>query len=519
MTNLREAILPNAATNQCPFPVSAAARADGGLDIGGCSLAALAAEHATPLRVVCETTLRTALRDMSDSLRAAYDPAARTTVLFALKAWPHPALAAVAASEGCGFDAASEGELRVALGAASASSAVSASSASSGTATASTSSTSASAPAGLSAPCVYLHGNNKSRAELRLAVDNGVTVVANSIREIETLAEVAREAEREALVMPRVTPGIDVHVHEYIRTGQFDTKFGVPIDAFDDAVAALHKHEAAGSLRCVGVHAHVGSQVFQLEPYRDLAKVLVSLLCRARAAGLASATRLNMGGGIGTAYTRADAAAPPPSVAAWAACVAGSVRSECATQGFSPVPDLLVETGRAVVSSAAVTAYTVGEVREVPGVRTFVAVDGGQSDNIRPCLYGAEYGAIVARDLSVATTGDVGTRFRDSMVACNAPDAPDAPDARTNGVWTVVGKHCESGDILIRDLCTHVEPREGDILAVLCTGAYNASMSSNYNLLPRPAAVLVSDGTARLISRRETFDHMMACHVVPVDLQ
>jgi diaminopimelate decarboxylase len=362
-------------------------------------------------------------------------------VLYASKAWSTLAVCAIAASEGLGIDVVSGGELYTAL------------------------------QAGVSADKLYFHGNNKSIAELQLAIEKGCTIMVDNWLELHTLADMASAAQP-IQIMLRLTPGIECHTHEYIRTGHLDSKFGFDPNALDEVFAFVSQHS---SLNCVGLHAHIGSQIFESQPHKDLAGVLVECMSKAARYDL-QIQELNVGGGLGIRYTESD---DPPSIDAWVKGVCEALLSACEEQQL-PLPKLLSEPGRSLIGSACVTAYTLGSRKVIPGMRTYLAVDGGMSDNPRPITYQSVYRAVVANRMSAPMTETV----------------------------TIAGKHCESGDILIKE-ATLPKTEPGDIFVVMSTGAYNYSMASNYNRLPRPAAVLVNEGEAYLILQRETNEDLI----------
>src|SRR4029079_19342244 len=318
--------------------------------------------------------------------------------------------------------------------------------------------------AGFDPERVYLHGNNKTEAELRYAAEAGVGHVI-----LDSFAEIARldaMLDRPQDVLIRVTPGILPSTHSYVQTGGLDSKFGFGLE---EGLAARAIAEVLGSrnLRLVGLHAHIGSQIFELEPYAAGIEALAALVdgeweCRI----------LNVGGGLGIAYTAED---EPPSIDAYV-----DVKVRGGERVFDPVPRILIEPGRSLVGNAGVTAYEIGTVKEIPGVRTYLSVDGGMSDNMRPMLYGSRYEAIVANRAA----------------------------ATPQTLATVAGMHCESGDILITDALL-AKPGPGDVLVTPATGAYGFAMASNYNGVPRPAVVFCKDGDARLVVRRETWDDLV----------
>jgi diaminopimelate decarboxylase len=415
----------------------------------------------SPLYILDEVTLRTACRQYRDGFARYYK--GDSQVLYASKAWNCLAVCAIVASEGLGIDVVSGGELYTAL------------------------------QAGVKAEKLYLHGNNKSQAELELAISSGCTIVVDNWLELRTLADwklptsdLSGASDEESThpksnpirMMLRLTPGIECHTHEYIRTGHLDSKFGFDPNALDQLFAFVSQHP---NLNCIGLHAHIGSQIFERQPHQDLAGVLVDFMSKASGYGL-SIQELNVGGGLGIRYTESD---DPPSIDGWVKGVSEAVMSACEQQQL-PLPKLLSEPGRSLIGSACVTAYRVGSRKEIPEIRTYLAVDGGMSDNPRPITYQSLYRAVVANRMSAPATETV----------------------------TLAGKHCESGDILIKE-ATLPKTEVGDILVVMGTGAYNYSMASNYNRLPRPAAVLVNQGEANLILKRETYQDIIRQDCLP----
>jgi len=413
------------------YPLGSRVNERGHLEVGGCDVIELAAEFGTPLYIYAEDDIRARARSYVDAFGARTDD---FEVLYASKAAPITAIYRLCAGEGLSVDVASGGELHMAL------------------------------RAGFDPARIYLHGNNKTEAELRYAIEARVGhVILDSFGEIARLDEML---DRPQDVLIRVTPGILPSTHSYVQTGGLDSKFGFGLE---DGLAARAIAEvlAARHLRLVGLHAHIGSQIFELEPYTAAIEALAALAgdeweCRI----------LNVGGGLGIAYTAAD---EPPSIEAYV-----DVKFRGVKRVFDPVPRILIEPGRSLVGNAGVTAYEVGTVKEIPGVRTYLSVDGGMSDNLRPMLYGSRYEAIVAN---------------------RAGEAPDT-------LATVAGKHCESGDILITDAML-AAPRPGDTLVTPATGAYGYAMASNYNGVPRPAVVFSKGGDARLAVRRETYDDLV----------
>ncbi|MYE57779.1 MAG: diaminopimelate decarboxylase [Acidimicrobiaceae bacterium] len=404
----------------------------GRLRIGGCDLIELAEAHGTPLFVYDEEHLRSRCREAQD----AFGP----DVSYAAKAFLCVAMAQLVQSEGMGMDVATGGELHVALA------------------------------AGVPADRLVLHGNNKSMGELRQAIDAGVgRIVVDSFDELDRLDALHAETGARPRVLLRFTPGVEAHTHTYLVTGADDSKFGFTVST-GAAAAAMERAMESSSVDVVGVHSHIGSQVFEASSFAKAAAVI------AEAAAPFGVQEISVGGGLGVPYVAGESA---PTITEWGA----AVRDACRAAGVTA--RVTAEPGRSIVAAAAVTLYTVGTIKRIPGVRTYVAVDGGMSDNPRTMLYGSGYEAFL-------------------------PRATDAP--RELGA-SVVGKHCESGDLLVRDAALPADIAVGDILATPVTGAYGHSMGSNYNKVPRPAVVFVAGGDARLVVRRETYDDLLACEL------
>jgi len=438
-----------ASPNQCLLPLTATVNERDRLVVGGCDVVDLVAEYGSPLYILDEQTVRTACRQYREALARYYPGPAQP--IYASKAWNCLALCALVASEGFGLDVVSGGELYTAL------------------------------QAGVAPDQLYLHGNNKSREELQLAYDKGCTIMVDNWLELEWLGAIA-SPERPARIALRLTPGIECHTHEYIRTGHLDSKFGFDPQQLPKVFARLRQQP---ELHCAGLHAHIGSQIFERQPHQDLGGVLADWLQQARAAGL-PVTELNIGGGLGICYTEAD---DPPSITEWVQAASAALVRACQERQL-PLPKLICEPGRSLVGPAGITAYTIGSRKEIPGLRTYLAVDGGMSDNPRPITYQSLYRAAIAQRFSAPCTETV----------------------------TIAGKHCESGDIVLPE--AQLPPSQpGDVLVVFATGAYNASMASNYNRLPRPAAVLVGDGQAELILARETYAELLQSDRLPARLR
>ena len=436
--------------NQYLLPLTAQVNAQDHLEVGGCDIYELVQRFGSPLYVLDEATLRMASQNYCQTFIRHYP--GESQVLYASKAWNCLAVCAIADSEGLGVDVVSGGELYTAL------------------------------RAGVKPDRIYLHGNNKSITELQLAIESGCRIVVDNWFELKTLVDLSAGVESPIPVMLRLTPGIECHTHEYIRTGHLDSKFGFDPDQLETVFDFVSQQPV---LNCIGLHAHIGSQIFELQPHQDLAEVMAQWFHKANHYGLAL-TELDVGGGLGICYTETD---DPPSIEAWGQTVSEAIVKACNSQNI-PLPKLLCEPGRSIIGSACVTAYTVGGQKTVPGIRTYLSVDGGMSDNPRPITYQSCYRALAANRMSEPLTQTV----------------------------TIAGKHCESGDIVIKD--AQLPPLEsGDIVVIPGTGAYNYSMASNYNRLPRPAAVIVNAGEASLILQRETYQDLIRQDCLPESLK
>ncbi|HEY6781549.1 MAG TPA: diaminopimelate decarboxylase [Thermoleophilaceae bacterium] len=411
------------------YPLGSRINEQGRLEVGGCDVAELAREFGTPAYVYAEDDIRARARAYVQAFAARRE---RFEVIYASKAFPCTAVYRLLAAEGVSCDVASGGELHLALA------------------------------GGFDPERIYLHGNNKSQAELEQAMAAGVGhIVVDSFDEIERLRGRAQR------VLLRVTPGIRPDTHSFIATGQVDSKFGFGLDDVARAVECCR--EAGLELR--GLHAHIGSQIFELDVFEQLGELLTSM---------GDYPLLNLGGGLGIAYTEADR---PPTIEDYV---------DSLLRGAPDDVTVLCEPGRSLVGNAGVTLYSVGTVKRIPDVRTYVSVDGGMSDNLRPMLYDARYEAQIA-DRFVHGTG--------TQVAADAAQG-------AGELCTIAGKHCESGDILVRDVELD-DPRPGDLLVIPATGAYGHAMANNYNAIPRPPVVFCRDGDARVVVRRETYDDLL----------
>lgn len=426
------------------WPETATRDAQGQLWIGGVAVRELARDFGTPLYVFDETTIRAQCRRYAGTLSAEHP---RGQVAYAGKAGLNWALLQIIREEGLALDVVSAGELQLALW------------------------------AGFPPERIHLHGNNKSPDELALALEAGIgAIVIDNFLEIELLAELTAGRATSFPVLLRLNPGIDVHTHAYRKTGILDSKFGLSIET-GDAGRAVERIVALPGLRLEGYHAHIGSQIFEVEPFVATVDALFDFAARMRDRFGIVPEEIAPGGGFGIQYEAGDADMP---VNGYAGAMARAAVSAAARHDF-PDPRLTIEPGRSIVGQAGVALYALGAEKEIPGVRTYVSVDGGMADNIRPALYGAVYSAeLVSR-----------------------------PSAGTLRPYTIAGKFCESGDVLI-DRVDLPPFKQGELLAVPAAGAYCLAMASNYNMALRPAVVFAADGVARLVQRRETFDDLVA---------
>jgi len=429
------------------LPDTAGVNEKGHLTLGGCDAVKLAAEFGTPLYIFDEATLH---RTCADFRKEFGQRCADTLVIYAAKAFINRALARIFREEGLGLDVVSGGELAIAKS------------------------------ADFPMDKVYFHGNNKLREEIELAISWGIgRIVVDNLYELSLVNEVAKKARVSQDILLRLTPGIDAHTHQYITTGIIDSKFGLPI-ATGQAEEALVKAMSASNLSLVGLHVHLGSLIFSVEPYQKAIEIVFQFAAEMRDKHAFTLTEFSPGGGFAVQYTQDT---PAPDTAYFAQSIADTIKSKSKKLGLKP-PRLIVEPGRAIVGRAGVAIYRVGAIKDIPGVRKYVAIDGGMADNIRPALYGSRYEAIVANKANKKELERV----------------------------SIVGKFCESGDVLVRD-ADMPKVVSGDIIAIPVSGAYCLSMASNYNASLKPAIVFVKDNKARLIRRRESYDDLMSCDV------
>jgi diaminopimelate decarboxylase len=419
--------------------------------LGGCDAVELAGEFGTPLYVFDEETLRGQCRAFQEAFQSRYH---NSVVAYAAKAYLGRALAGIIAQEGMSLDVVSGGELAVA------------------------------ASVNFPPERIHFHGNNKSEQELREAVDYGIArIVVDNFHELQLLNGIAQGRGMRQKILLRLSPGIDPHTHAKTTTGTLENKFGIPLPT-GQAEAAVRQALEMPGLELVGLHVHLGSPVFELEPYGQAVDTMLDFASKMRNEHKFELTEFSPGGGFAVAYT-AEQHAPEPGV--YAETITSTLR-EALWRYELPAPQLIVEPGRAIVARSAVALYTVGSSKEVGDVKTFVSVDGGMADNIRPALYESRYSALIANRVI---------------------------DERRETV-TIAGKYCESGDVLLPD--AELPPLEaGDILAMPAAGAYALAMASNYNLSLRPPVVLVKDGQAKVMRRRETYEDVMRADVWPLE--
>jgi diaminopimelate decarboxylase len=418
------------------------------LFIGGCDATALADEFGTPLYLYDEATLRNKCKEYREGFSHRYP---NSLVIYACKAFVNRALAQILNEEGLGLDVVSGGELAIAKS------------------------------VGFPMDRIYFNGNNKSHQELRMAVEWGVgRIVVDNYYELSLLNEVARVAGAKQTILFRLSPGVDPHTHAHLATGVIDSKFGFTMGQAEEALTGEWLYS---SLKLAGFHFHIGSQIFDCSPYKQAIEIVLKFAADMRSKHGFSSEELGIGGGLAISYSEDS---PAPTISEFAETITSTLLETSKVHGIKP-PRLIVEPGRSIMGEAGVALYTVGATKEIPGVRKYVSVDGGIADNIRPAMYGAKYEAVVANKMVDMAEGY-------------------AEKERV----TIAGKYCESGDILIQDIdLPKLEP--GDLIAVPCCGAYCLSMASNYNGSLKAAIVMVKDGKARLIRRRESFEDLMNC--------
>lgn len=418
--------------------------AEGHLTIGGCDTVELAKKYGTPLYVLDENVIRSTCKSYVSSIEKHYN--GNGLALYASKALSCKALCELAAEEKMGLDVVSGGELYTAL------------------------------KAGFPVEKIHFHGNNKTYDELNFALDNNIgKIVVDNLTELETINSLCVEKGKIQKIALRIKPGVDAHTHDFIRTGQIDSKFGFALET-GEAMEAVKESIKLSNVELTELHCHIGSQIFDIDPFVTAAEIMMDFIKAIKDETSHIVTELNLGGGFGIKYTNKD---NPTAYDNYMNSVSRAVHAKAEQYGIS-VPFIYIEPGRSIVGEAGITLYTVGAVKTIPNVRTYVSIDGGMCDNIRYALYQSEYTVVTAN---------------------KADKEPDT-------VVTVAGKCCESGD-LIQENTKIVNAKPGDILAVLSTGAYNYSMASNYNRIPKPPIVMVNNGEDRLIVKRETYEDLI----------
>ena len=433
--------------NQDIKPITTKVNENGNIEIGGCDLTELANKYGTPLYVFDEATIRS----ITSSYKDAFKDFPNMNMMFASKAFMTKAMCKIMQQEGFGLDLCSAGEIYTAF------------------------------TSGFNMSKTLFNGNNKSYDELNYALQCGVgTISVDNFLELALLDSCAKANNKTVRILLRITPGIECHTHEYIQTGHLDSKFGFDLTQLDEAVELIK--DEYQNLNLVGLHAHIGSQIFEKQVYFDEVDVIFKELQRIKEKFGIELKEINLGGGLGIKYTEEDA---PVSIYEIAEVIVNSVKEHAEKYGVND-PVLFIEPGRSVVGTSGVTLYTAGSSKKVPNGRTYRAVDGGMADNARPSLYQAKY----------------------------TVDIANKPNEERNQKVTIAGRFCESGDILAKDVMLP-EIEEGDVVCFYTTGAYGYSMSGNYNRVLKPAAVLVNNGKSDIIINRQTFEQLCESDVVP----
>ena len=425
------------------FPMGTKINSEGVLEIGGCDVLSLAKAHGTPLYVYDEKTIRSMAQTFVGEFTSRYP---KTSVAYASKAFLNLAMAKIANAENLSLDVVSGGEIAVAQA------------------------------AGFPSNKMYFHGNNKTPQELSEAIDLGVgTIVVDGFQELDILNNIAKSKNANQGIMLRLSPSVDAHTHAHTTTGILDVKFGFSIETGESSIAIKQALDSS-NLTLQGIHFHLGSPIFELEPYSTAIDTVFDYLKPFFKQGL-ELKKFSPGGGFAIGYLQKQL---PPSIGGYADVITSMLKTKCEDLGID-YPELIIEPGRSIVGRAGVAIYTVGVTKVIPNVRTYVSLDGGMGDNIRPALYEAQYEAVAANKMS-------STHFE---------------------TVTLAGKYCETGDILVKDVSLPILD-SGDLVAIPASGAYCIAMSSNYNMNPRPEIIMVSDGDSRIIKRRETYQDLMA---------
>lgn len=432
-------------------PLSYSSDSEGKISLGGIKLEELVKTYGSPLYVLCEDTIRARARAYKKSFEK---NSVDHLVVYASKAMNCLAVCKIMEQEGLGLDVVSSGELHTAL------------------------------TAKFPTEKIIFHGNNKSAEEIKMCIENSVTIILDNYNDLRLIKEYfAKNPDAKTEIIVRITPGIECHTHEYIKTGKIDSKFGFKMEELDSLFKEL---VTISNIKIRGLHAHIGSQIFETVPHRDTCKVLLELYKKLQDDHKIEMPDLNVGGGLGIKYLESD---DPPEIEAWVQIIVDAVKKNCEELGLK-LPRIMVEPGRSMIGPAGATVYKVGNIKDIPGVRKYVAVDGGMADNSRPIMYQAEYTAELDAHVGSKDTENV----------------------------TIAGKYCESGDVLIKDYQLP-KAKADDLLVIYSTGAYNYSMASNYNRVTKPGMVLVKDGKADIIVKRETLDDLLRNDVIPERLK
>lgn len=444
--------MPTSTLEKELFPLTTEVNSKDHLCIAKIDAVELVEKYGSPLYVIDEETFRTKSSEYIDSLKKYYKD---SLVLYAAKAFSSTSIFKLADKLGLGLDVVSGGEIYTAL------------------------------ETNCNKNLMYFHGNNKSADEINMAIKNKIgRIVCDNFYELELLQKIAKENNSNIQILIRLTPGIECHTHEYIKTGHLDSKFGFDLEYLNQVMDFICSKGA--NLILKGFHAHIGSQIFELKPFSDTVEVLLDCFKSVKDKYKLELSEIDIGGGLGIKYTEDD---DPITINDWAKTISNTIKIKCSDLGLK-FPKLICEPGRSLIGPAGITLYKVGSIKQVPSGRKFISVDGGMADNPRPITYQAKYSAVVANKM----------RGRDTELV------------------TIAGRYCETGDLLIKDITLpKVEPN--DIIAVSNTGAYNYSMSSNYNMVPRPACILVYKGESEIIIERESYDFLLKNHRLPERFQ
>ena len=423
------------------MPLTAKINNKNHLEIGGIDTVDLAKKYGTPLYVICEKTLRTMCQTYINSFSNIYPD---FEVLYASKALTNTAITQIVQEEGFGLDVVSGGELFTAIN------------------------------AGFDPKKIYFHGNNKSEEEITEGINVNIgRFVVDNVYELGLLNKISQKLNKEVSVIFRITPEVEAHTHEFIQTGQIDSKFGINKDNVADVIRTAL---SMPKIKVKGIHAHIGSQIFDTEPFHRATEIILGHLLEIKEKDKILLEEINIGGGLGIPYTDED---DPKEINDFVTDIVKTIKDFCKSNNLN-LPKLIIEPGRSIVATSGITIYSIGSIKDIPGIRTYVSIDGGMADNPRPITYGSKYEACIANKLD------------DDNVT----------------LYTIAGKFCESGDILIKDISLP-QIESGDLLAVFTTGAYNYSMSSNYNRVTRPPIVLVNNGQSKLIVKKETYNDLI----------